>query len=160
MRGKVPHAPSLTVAGGDEVLLFLTRGRMCCIWMLAYGGSWALGSTPRVTTAGRPSKAGTYPLDKGHVRIPGCPSFPVSVYNLWRKQREQVAAEEIQQEVPNSASPSVMREHPTVHAGLIDVLKLFLKLSGFDFMVHLNKKRKENHSSEVLTPPSTPANLG
>lgn len=86
---------------------------MCCIWMLACGGSRALGSAHRVTTAGRPSKAGSYPLDKGHVRIPGCPSFPVSVYNLG-KQRDRVAAEEMQQEVPNSASPPVV----AVRAGL------------------------------------------
>lgn len=35
-----------------------------------------------VTTAGRPSKAETDPPAKGQVRIPGSPSFPVSVYDL------------------------------------------------------------------------------
>lgn len=107
---------------------------MCCIWMLACGGSRPLGSAHRVTTAGRPSKAESYPLDKGHVRIPGCPSFPVSVYNLGRKQRERVAAEEMQQEVPNSASPSVV----AVRAGLTRnrLTDVFETLSGFDFMFH------------------------
>lgn len=43
--GKLPHAPSLTgVAGGDEVVLFLTQGRMHCIEMLG-GGSQALDNT-------------------------------------------------------------------------------------------------------------------
>lgn len=84
------------------MVLFLTQSRMHCIEMLG-GGSRALGNTHGVTTAGRPSKAEAYPLDNGHARIPGCPSFPVSVYNLCRKQRGWVAVEEIKQEVPTSA---------------------------------------------------------
>lgn len=79
-----------------------------------------------VTTAGRPSKAETDPLDKGHVRIPGSPSFPVSVYNQGSSEG-------------NTTGGS---KHPKARAGLghdrlTDVqLRLFLKLSGFDFMLH------------------------